>query len=636
MLGARAISFSRRWHALLRYHRPSSSAVTLVTSERTTSLTTMLSTHQARRSITTSPCLNYHQSWPICSSFHGLPLPEDDAAANTHSPSNGTVPSSIREAEVIRTDADKQQARELIAEIVRAELSAHSVSNTSKLSDGDDSGDVTAADFIALSPYERRVLQLNEAQQQHDSQFAETNDQSIEYAKSCVALGDMHYQLGQMEQSQTVYMKALKGLLGNNGEGDDDDDSSEYKLMIAQVMHCLGAVNARCGEYDEAFRWYEESLKRKRELLTDATVSTAANCPHYEMGKTLNGLAALEVMSGGIVQWEKAMTLFREAERHYLYEYQSKDQQSHDDEADNVLATSPSKYSITKENIEQMTPHRAQLIINVRSNMGELLRQRGRYDEAVGTFRLALDLAQLDVARKVNNNSEPAVLTNDPGPDERRNAIVELLVQIADNLVSAENYDEAAISYEQALRSHIMFRRLARDDDNQTIPGLQTTTLPSAIMASGSIPLDVKTATTMEAAIRNNLARTLAQIGQDKLALEHYEAALTIKRQVGGDEHIEVGHTLMGMGALLGGPMRDFSRALNCFKEALYIYRFSLETLSGVNGGDTFNYGGAAVGFYDGESAEEISEYVSNATKNIGLIEAALLGDRDGKSGRTP
>mmetsp|Transcript_17507 Transcript_17507/g.37873 ORF Transcript_17507/g.37873 Transcript_17507/m.37873 type:complete len:91 (-) Transcript_17507:257-529(-) len=90
------------------------------------------------------------------------------------------------------------------------------------------------------------------------------------------------------------------------------------------------------------------------------------------------------------------------------------------------------------------------------------------------------------------------------------------------------------------------------------------------------------------------------------------------------------------MGALLGGPMRDFSRALNCFKEALYIYRFSLETLSGVNGGDTFNYGGAAVGFYDGESAEEISEYVSNATKNIGLIEAALLGDRDGKSGRTP
>eukprot|EP01082_Thalassiosira_pseudonana_P009260 g8269.t1 g8269 contig29:129503-130168(+) len=204
----------------------------------------MLSTHQARRSITTSSCLNYHQSWPICSSFHGLPLPEDDAAANTHSPSNGTVPSSIREAEVIRTDADKQQARELIAEIVRAELSAHSVSNTSKLSDGDDSGDVTAADSIALSPYERRVLQLNEAQQQHDSQFAETNDQSIEYAKSCVALGDMHYQLGQMEQSQTVYMKALKGLLGNNGEGDDDDDddSSEYKLMIAQVMHCLGAV----------------------------------------------------------------------------------------------------------------------------------------------------------------------------------------------------------------------------------------------------------------------------------------------------------------------------------------------------------------------------------------------------------
>ena len=94
---------------------------------------------------------------------------------------------------------------------------------------------------------------------------------------------------------------------------------------------------------------------------------------------------------------------------------------------------------------------------------------------------------------------------------------------------------------------------------------------------------------------------------------------------------MEVAHTLMDMGALIGGPMRDFPKALNCFKEALFIYRRQLEEIGSSQ--DTQSSSQAFLS-HDNTDVEEIEKHVENALNNINLIEAALMKDRDGASTR--
>ena len=266
-----------------------------------------------------------------------------------------------------------------------------------------------------------------------------------------------------------------------------------------------------------------------------------------------------------------------------------------------------------------MTPRHAESLINVRSNMAELLRQRGQHEAAVEMLRSAVDMAR-EVLENVSENADRKRGANSITPtpvygptlDEQQNTVVDLLVKIADILLSAETFDEAAEAYEQALSSHVFFRRW-----NKVSGTGNRAVLPATITAaSTSINLDITTATTLEAAIRKNLGQALAQIGKGDISLGHYEASLAITRKIGGEFHMEVAHTLMGMGALHGGPLRDVSRALTCFKEALHIYRTNLEELSGANKSD---------------EAEEIERHVQSAMKNIKLIEAALLKDKESK-----
>ena len=86
----------------------------------------------------------------------------------------------------------------------------------------------------------------------------------------------------------------------------------------------------------------------------------------------------------------------------------------------------------------------------------------------------------------------------------------------------------------------------------------------------------------------------------------------------------------MGMGALLGGPIRDFPKGLNCFKEALYIFRSNLKELRE----EKFNSSASLQrqSFFGDEDEKEIDGHIQNALKNINLIDAAMAKDRDGAS----
>eukprot|EP00804_Cyclotella_cryptica_P016730 CCRYP_002031-RA/>CCRYP_002031-RA protein AED:0.10 eAED:0.10 QI:70/-1/1/1/-1/1/1/1832/687 len=640
-----------------RHGLPPSRQFTCVLS---TQITPLLSS-----STSSSFTVSYFHSSSISPSdaFHGLSLDEDGTPSKPSRPRNDdpTARSNadIPEAQVVKTEHDKQRTRELIAELVRAEILAYS--SPSRNEDDDDGADACkeAAAAIGnpakLGPYERQMQQLQRAMEHH-SKYAEEKEDALRYAKSCRNVGELNYRMGHMEQCQDILLDGLQVLMENDAFSDGSGNENEARLVKAQIMHCLGAVMARCGEYDEAFRWYEESLKLKRDLLSKSpqSQSCAVNDYHYEMAKTLNGLAALEIMSGGEgVDWEKAMTLFRDAERNYLHRYQQFVPRNETSKRD-VSGPSDDSYSvpdwdhIPQEMVQQMAPHLVQLVINVRSNMGELLRQRGRHREAVEMFQGALDLAQLDVARIAKARNEDTLshdtdqmkaeslddvdsVSIDLSPEERRNAVVELLIKVADTHVAYENYDEAAASYERALASHVAFRKLTGDESNEftdKILDQLNTRLPAATSATVDIPLDIANATTVEAAIRNNLAHALVRIDQGKLALAQYEIALQIKRHIGGDSHIEVAHTLMEMGALLGGPMKDVVTSLNCFKEALYIYRCKLDDLIGANSNRSEN---SRLSFYDtDQEVDEINEHIHNASRNIALIEDALLRDKDG------
>ena len=530
------------------------------------------------------------------SSFHGITLPDDeDDRQALHSSNN----SMIQEAEVVKSEKDKQKIRDSIAEVVRAELSAYSTPKQGNTQINDDEEDRNV-----LEGYERLLQMLNSAQARHDHMKA---DNSLEYTQSMMDLGELHYKLGNMNQSQDIFMSALKQLLESNIGTDRNS-----MLMVAQCMHSLGAVHARCGEFDEAFRWYEEAVRRKNEIIKENRNSESINSYHFELGKTYNALAALQTMRGGL-QWRDAMSMFQLAERHQLHGYLNDD--------DNFLEMEGNV--VTKNIVEKLTPHHVQSIVNIRFNVGKLLYQHAQYDDAIGTFRDALDLARLDVERMTTDDVQDfgaSSAVSHPSPFERKNAVVELLVQIADVHASAQKYDEAAHAYEEALGYHIFFRRWKGNSVESK--GQAASVLPATFSAT-NIKLDCDNATTMEAAIRSNLAHALAHIGQEKLGLDHYEASLKIKRQIGGNDHIEVAHTLMGMGAVYGGPLRDFATALNCFKEALYIYRGKLNELTdecGISGSNKF--------FEDDETVE-IDGHIQNAVKNIGLIEAGLLKDRE-------
>ena len=551
-------------------------------------------------------------------SFHGLTLDgkkEEHLVNQQHDPSaqpnnnnnNNTTTTQIQEAEVVESDEEKQRTHEFIKEMTRAELSAHSIINDNSGNNNDDDASEGA---IILDPYERRMQQLNQVQQTH--QIIDPQ-QTVQYVQSLMNMGELHYQLGDMKDSFETYMDALQRLMENG-------DAQQQQLLTAQCLHSIGAIHARCGEYDEALNWYEESLKKKQQLMN-----------HYELGKTYNALAALEVMKGGEVQWDRAMLLFEDAERNYLYGYCEVDSET--PEGKDCSST-----ELTKETLHQMSPQHLNSIINVRSNMGELLKQRGKYQEAIEKLRLSLDMAKLalEVAHEKTASSSSSTTSNidEPSPDEQRNAIVDLQLKIADTLMSGKMYDEAAEAYEQALSSHIYFRKWIKDnkirgDTTERSFNQQQTILPATIPDATTVKLDLTTATTVEAAIRSNLAKALANIGQEKLSMEHCTVSLAIKRHIAGDGHMEVAHTLMQMGALNGGPLRDFTKALVCFKEALYIYRSNLEDSTKKNASSNSQV------FFGDEEAEEYDRHIQNALKNISLIEAALLKDRDGVKKQT-
>lgn len=547
----------------------------------------------------------------------------------------------IHDAEVVESNEEKQRTRELIREVTRAEMSAHSIIPDDNSSKKSDSVEPLEEEERILDPYEKRMQQLNEAKIQHQNIIEED---ILAYTQSCMDIGDLHYKLGHMEDSQGIYMDALQILIKNDTEKSDNDadivnahhTDADAQLMISQCMHSLGAIHARCQEYDDAFEWYQEALKKKQKMLDNlytiaTTTATAADDDatssqliyHYEIGKTYNGLAALEVMKGGDVQWTKAMALFQEAERNYLHGYELEKEESFS--SDN---------SLTKEGLAKMSPHHVESLISVRGNMGELLRQSGQNEQAVEKLRSALDVAckALEVAHDevsaATHISTSSPIIDDPSPEEQMNKIVELQLQIADTLMAGNRFDEAAETYEQALNSHKHFRKWSGKANMRQSTTNQQTALPATVGHATIVKLDLTTATTVEAAIRNNLAKALANIGQEKLSLEHYTVSLAIKRHFGGDLHMEVASTLMQLGALNGGPLRDLTKALNCFKEALYIYRTNLEEFTR---GETPSASSSQV-FFGEDYANEIDMNIQNAQKNIKMIEAALLKERDGVS----
>ncbi|KAL7547781.1 hypothetical protein ACHAWF_011056 [Thalassiosira exigua] len=104
-----------------------------------------------------------------------------------------------------------------------------------------------------------------------------------------------------MEASHAWHEAALRGALDAMAEDDDDGGTTGSEAIVAGSAHALGAISARCGEYDEARRWYDEALARKRRIVEAAEAAaddeggaSSSSSARHELGKTLNAAAALE------------------------------------------------------------------------------------------------------------------------------------------------------------------------------------------------------------------------------------------------------------------------------------------------------------------------------------------------------
>ena len=561
-------------------------------------------------------CLSTNVSSPTDDSFHGISLRmeqqgedgvrdggERDIMTDLNDDGGG-----IQDAEVVTSENDKRQTRLLIEEATRAAMLAHYPPSIS----GDDEDNSTIKNY--LTPYGKRVRKLDRALQRLRSNVDEQS--ALEYSRNCMIVGELQYELGRLDDSQETYMSALKRIMTGDDLGHEEDNDTtdsngdiESRTLIGQCMQALGSIHAKSGEYDEASRWYNEALKEKMRILDEVLMDESAPSDdhRYELGKTYNGLATLEAMRGG--NGEKAMFLFQEAERNYLHGFHQTKSKSNEGMYVNL--------SIKKEDIQGMTPHRVESLVTVRSNMGELLRQQGDDVASAEMIKSALDIARIALEDDHERRLEGSVESNYDS-DEQRNVIVDLYLQLAGVYISANKYDDAAESYEQALSCHVYFRKFSNKDVDQNRN--RKTFLPAFTAKSINPPeLDLTIATKVEATIRRNLADALAQIGQDNLSLQHYEASLAIKRHIGGDSHLDVASTLMDIGALTGGPLRDFSKALTCFKEALFIYRTNLKEHSAQHDKkDSYMLS-------DDQDVAEINRSIEYALKNISLVEAAIL-----------
>ena len=428
--------------------------------------------------------------------------------------------------------------------------------------------------------YDRLVGELSSALDHLEQVMAQQDDAQV-MIDALQSAGKCYWNLGFLDEARDLHEDSLSRLIdlhssdGSNTTDGDQQGKPPHHPAIASTLHWLGSIHARSGHPAEAARWYGSALDMKRRVWRRTF--------HPEIGKTLNGLALIEVAQAGMDDeggiavvddeeaWRRALDLFEEAERNYTYANMDRGGGGRTGIAKSAADNNGEDISSSPEDEEDYSNHPDLAMIC--ENMALLFRRNNEDKAALARYRQALEIRQ--------TGSDPDVAG---GAGDGK--ILDLMLGIADCLRALSKFDEASELYEQVLQSHIKDTRRKAEQAPQD---------------------GVETRTALEAVIRHNLGLVHAQCGRHDLALEEYNTAREIKVALAGPDHPEVAVTLNAVGAVHGAS-GDREKALSHFRQALQIF----QSHSGALGDDDPD--------------------VVNTQRNIRLIEKSAL--KSGKEDR--
>ena len=355
---------------------------------------------------------------------------------------------------------------------------------------------------------------LHELQNDHVS-----TEQDIIHAMQDVAT--IQWKIGMLDEAQILQEEILSKLVALHSDATSGNEPSKH-LDIAMTMHTIGSIQSRLDNPREANKWFGAALEMKKELLSDYSF-------HYEIGKTLNGLALVKMQ---LDQEEEIDTdplelvrLLDEAENHYMHHGERHgDDQGEEEEQD--MADHPHVASIN-ENIA-MTYRK----------YGDLNMALQKYENALRIHKHWLS----DEDINMNGNE----------------SIMNLNIHCGDCLQGLESYEEALKRYEEALRLHLLIVRREAAQEEETL-------------AEGSRKLEA--ITPIAGILKHNIGMMHSRGGRYTEAMIEFQAAMDIKSSF-GEHHPEVANTLNAIGAMQASKGEGDS-ALAHFKQALEIFRMN-------------------------------------------------------------
>jgi len=416
----------------------------------------------------------------------------------------------------------------------------------------------------------------------------------------------IHWELGMLDDAQSLQEDILKRLIQIHSESnvDDDEISQQHKktslpthMDIAQTLHTIGSIQNRMNQPHEARRWFDAALKMKEEILTSKKEDGGEGLDyHYEIGKTLNGIALAEIQLAqdedegediSISSVSNILSIFESAERHYTFHGEGGDNTCHYFDDEFYEGDSMADH-----------PH----VASINSNMALLYRQHGNYKMAATKYEEALRIQMMWTPTENNNDSSD------------NSEIIGLKMDLGDCYKAFERYERALENYEEALRLHMIVVRKERqrqrqaeqltlstgksDDNASENENEKNKSMPAVLDPNADI-----LNSPVEAVLRHNIGLMHAHLGRHDIAMEEYQSSLRIKRRL-DETHPDIGLTLNGIGALQA-TKGDYKSALSYFREALYIYELRSQNFYAFGKED---------------------ENIMQTKKNIELVEKQMYG----------
>mmetsp|Transcript_21895 Transcript_21895/g.25301 ORF Transcript_21895/g.25301 Transcript_21895/m.25301 type:complete len:557 (+) Transcript_21895:178-1848(+) len=392
-------------------------------------------------------------------------------------------------------------------------------------------------------------------------------------------VGKLQWEIGSLDDAQSIQEKILSRQIEyykSQIKTENSTDNLPNHIDIARTLNMIGTIQSRMNQPQEAKRWFDASLQMKKVLFQDLDW-------HYEIGKTLNGLALIQiqlededcfgnenetsVVAFGTLPRTAALKLFEEAEYHYIYHDENETADRDDDYVGDSMADHPHVGAIN-------------------CNMANLYRKHGDYPMAVQKYEEALRIHMLWISEED--------LTNNGNGD-----IVNFHMDIGDCLKALRKYENALERYEKALQLHMIVIRQERRRHTE----LEHEGNDENIELMNSRG---------EAVLRHNIGMMYAYLEHHQEAMEEYQASLKIKKAL-DENHPEVAKTLNGLGAL-HAAMGNHDAALAHFREALYIFRMHSTAMSGED--------------------DDTDEEVIQTKRNIELVEKQIMTNAFGRGRR--